>query len=331
MNVKEFLYFQKIAEYENLSAASRALGVSQPTLSNYLSVLERNLGVELFHREKGRMLPTQAGRIYLNAANQILHVKNATYHSIYTLTHKSSETLTIGATPNRGAIKYANVYNLFSKRYPDITLDVRECYTQALKDSLIDGSIDCAFTACCQEHSADFDYCIISREEVVVALPSFYPLAAQASRDPLALTSVSIQQLADIPYISYDPGCILREFSDKLFEVSGFHPVTVTSSSNNMVVLHMANQGNGFGFLPKNMVNMNLSGTAYFSLSPRQYLYLCIAYKKGHILSEAERYFAYLSICQDRTHPEYAPHYNQLARDIVAEFKDIAPEGRIFS
>ena len=62
MDVRTMEYITAIAEEGNLSGAGKKLGVSQPTLSVFLSRLETELGTDLFYREKKKLVMTPAGR-----------------------------------------------------------------------------------------------------------------------------------------------------------------------------------------------------------------------------------------------------------------------------
>ena len=65
-------YIIAIANTGSLSLAARQIGVSQPALSKYLNKLEQELGLTLFTREKKKLRPTEAGRVYINGACKIL-------------------------------------------------------------------------------------------------------------------------------------------------------------------------------------------------------------------------------------------------------------------
>ena len=93
-------YVTAIAEEGNLSRAGKRLGVSQPTLSVFLSRLERELGTDLFYREKKKLTLTPAGRIYVDAARKILRVRDQTYQAIYQLTHEQREIITVEPHPS---------------------------------------------------------------------------------------------------------------------------------------------------------------------------------------------------------------------------------------
>ena len=136
MDIRELTYITAIAEEGSLSAAGKRLKVSQPTLSVFLSKLENSLGVDLFFREKKRLVPTPAGNIYLNAARKIISVHDQTYQAIHHLTHELTESINVGATPLRGSIMIAQIFPTFSKRFPDVKINIVESYMQELWNNL---------------------------------------------------------------------------------------------------------------------------------------------------------------------------------------------------
>lgn len=64
--------FVQIAESGSISAASRVLGVSQPTLSRRIQVLERSLNTPLIQRDTHSLSLTESGRVLLNEARGLL-------------------------------------------------------------------------------------------------------------------------------------------------------------------------------------------------------------------------------------------------------------------
>ncbi|MEI3168448.1 MAG: LysR family transcriptional regulator [Lachnospiraceae bacterium] len=65
MQIKNMSYIIALAEAGTLSGAGKQLGISQPTLSVFLSNLEQELGISIFLRDKKKLIPTPAGRIYM--------------------------------------------------------------------------------------------------------------------------------------------------------------------------------------------------------------------------------------------------------------------------
>jgi len=64
--------FAKVAAAGSLSAAGRAMGLSQTMVTKHLAALEGRLGAKLFHRTTRRLSLTDAGRSYLESCERIL-------------------------------------------------------------------------------------------------------------------------------------------------------------------------------------------------------------------------------------------------------------------
>ncbi len=64
--------FERVAELGSFTAAAKALGISQPAVSQHISELEKSVGGALFERGRGRVKPTQRGRLFLEHARAIL-------------------------------------------------------------------------------------------------------------------------------------------------------------------------------------------------------------------------------------------------------------------
>lgn len=65
--------FVKVAELGSFTAAARALGVSQPAVSQNIAELEKTLNTTLFERTKGQVILSGQGRLMEDYARQILH------------------------------------------------------------------------------------------------------------------------------------------------------------------------------------------------------------------------------------------------------------------
>ena len=64
--------FAKVAAAGSLSAAGRAMGMSQTMVTKHIAALEARLGVKLFHRTTRRLSITEAGHSYLEASERII-------------------------------------------------------------------------------------------------------------------------------------------------------------------------------------------------------------------------------------------------------------------
>src|SRR5437660_9247891 len=70
--LRELTAFVRAGEAGSFSRVARELGVSQPSISRMVASLESRLGVKLLLRTTRHVAPTDAGRVFLERARQIL-------------------------------------------------------------------------------------------------------------------------------------------------------------------------------------------------------------------------------------------------------------------
>lgn len=72
MELKQLEYFLKVAEQLNFSRAAESLYISQPALSYQIAELERELGAELFVRDRRKVSLTPEGEALMLPAQEML-------------------------------------------------------------------------------------------------------------------------------------------------------------------------------------------------------------------------------------------------------------------
>jgi DNA-binding transcriptional LysR family regulator len=77
MKERHIEYVLTIAREGSITAASRKLYVSQPSLSQTIKLIERNLGAEIFNRRTEPISMTPAGEMYIEAAQKVLAIEEA--------------------------------------------------------------------------------------------------------------------------------------------------------------------------------------------------------------------------------------------------------------
>ena len=96
LNYHHLLYFWTIVREGGISAASRKLRLAQPTVSSQLRALEDALGVQLFHRERGRLVLTETGAHVYRYADEIFTLGRELQDSLAGMTVARGPRLVVG-------------------------------------------------------------------------------------------------------------------------------------------------------------------------------------------------------------------------------------------
>jgi DNA-binding transcriptional LysR family regulator len=137
-HLDNILVFIKVAEFESISKAARALDMPVSTVSRKLSVLESELGVSLLRRTTRRVILTSQGRDYFNQCIEPL-AKLQVAEQILTQTQKKNEgTLTISVPMILSQGPFMEFLSRFSKEHPGIRIDlyITNAYLNLVADNI---------------------------------------------------------------------------------------------------------------------------------------------------------------------------------------------------
>src|ERR1700727_1043049 len=93
---RDLRYFVAVAEDLHFTRAAERLFISQPALSKQIRMLERTLGVELFHREGRRVSLTDAGEALLPHARQTVSAWDRALEAVEESKRAVASTLVVG-------------------------------------------------------------------------------------------------------------------------------------------------------------------------------------------------------------------------------------------
>lgn len=122
MTPSQLRAFLAVARNRGFSAAARALGVSQPTLTSQVQALERQHNVALFYRRGRRLDLTDTGQRLLPIAQRIAELELDAYNLLYNSGVLNVGHLKIGAVGPFHVIEMADAYR---RRYPNVELSIR--------------------------------------------------------------------------------------------------------------------------------------------------------------------------------------------------------------
>ncbi|SFE81956.1 DNA-binding transcriptional regulator, LysR family [Actinacidiphila alni] len=189
MELRQVRYFLAVAEELHFGRAAERLHIVQPTVSQQVRKLERELGLDLFDRTTRTVTLTAAGHAFLPRARAVLAAEEAALEAMAELRADQLVTLRIGTNAGLGA-RLEQLLADLAEDAPHLTVELHSAPPGPRLQRVRDGELDAAFVRGITE-SPGLDLVPVWRDELVVALPASHPLAAREH--------VALADLADLP------------------------------------------------------------------------------------------------------------------------------------
>lgn len=174
LNTKQFRYVLTLAQEGSFSRAADILNITQPSLSQYIKKIEREVGLALFDRTNGDVRITDAGQVYIETAHQILDLKHQMENAFTDIAGNRAGSLIVGVAPYRAAAMMPTIAASFQKIHPGMHLVVREATTAELVEGMEHGEYDLAITLLPVDGRM-YNWEKVVEEELVLAVPESYP------------------------------------------------------------------------------------------------------------------------------------------------------------
>ncbi len=143
MTLKQLQVFLAIARERHFTRAAHRINLSQPTLSEQLAELERELGTRLFvRRHGGQTLPTEAGRVFEGYAARVVSTVADARQAIEEIDGLKRGSLVIGASTTPGIYLLPAVVGLFRARHPGIDLRLEIGNSRLIEDRVRANEVD---------------------------------------------------------------------------------------------------------------------------------------------------------------------------------------------
>jgi DNA-binding transcriptional LysR family regulator len=250
MQLQQLVYFIAVAETRHFGRAAQQVHVAQPSLSQQIRALERELGAELFHRARGNIALTDAGEALLPVARRMLADADNARAEVQEIAGLRRGRVRLGAPPSLCAALVPRVLAAFHRRHPGIQLLIEEGGSRDLVSQLATGSLDLALVIVpLQRNDPALTTTELFNEDLVVVSPGRpgRPGGAQAGRVP---APVRITDLRDRPLVMFRHGYDLRETTLAACRAEGFEPTYAVEGGEMDTVISLVEAGLGTAVVP---------------------------------------------------------------------------------
>lgn len=242
MQFHQLHYFVAVAETRHFTRAAEQVHVSQPSLSQQIRALEKELGATLFSRARGNVALTEAGETLLPLARRILADAETARHEVQELAQLRRGRVRLGAPPSLCTGLLPEVLRAFHDLHPGIELLIEESGSHDLVRDLARGALDLALVVLpLPTPSPALTTVELLHEDLVVVSSA----AGPAPPDPLR-----IADLQGAPLVMFRHGYDLRELTVGACRAEGFEPSFTVEGGEMDAVLGFVRAGLGVAVVP---------------------------------------------------------------------------------
>lgn len=195
MNLSHLHYFETLAQTKNFQEAAQQESITQPTLSQAINGLEKELGCQLFIRKKGSVDLTEKGVQFHQYVSTSLRFLRAGIESAQNDSSTKQE-IRLGSIYSAQSKEWSNLIYEFRKQTKlEVTFNIIQAPSETLKAKLKSGALDMAFIDEPLSNS-ELEFLPCWSQELKLLVNKQHPLAKKSS--------LSLDDLIGHYLISYD-------------------------------------------------------------------------------------------------------------------------------
>jgi DNA-binding transcriptional LysR family regulator len=283
MDARQLSYFLAVAEHLNVNRAAEHLHIAQPSLSQAISTLERELGVPLFHRVGRGIVLSDAGRQLIEPARQVIRDLDTARAAVRSVRGRQRGRVELVAMPSPGMEPLATITKEFTTRYPGMGLLADAAFTpedvvQAVRSGQSEIGLLGAASA---PHTGGLDVLHIEDQPLVLISPP----TPEAPSAPVARA-----ELAGLRLIVSKRGSLMRQLVDDVL-ASGVEAQIVVEVEHRTSILPMVLSGVGHAVMPSSWTSLaRRAGAVVRPIDPPSLLRISLVSRRGPLTPAAQAF-----------------------------------------
>jgi DNA-binding transcriptional LysR family regulator len=214
MDIHQLETFLAVVEEGSFSGAAKALGRTQPAVSQVIGRLEEELGQRLFERPARRGGMTDAGKALVEYAQRLITVREQARVALEDVRALRAGRLAIAAN-ELTCLYLLPVLDQFRRLYPGVSVTVQRSLASRVPASVLDYAVDLGVTTY-RPAEPGLRAIVVYRDQLVFVVPPSHPLARRSE--------VSITMLGSESFVAHH---VASPFRDRVVAAFRTHRVTL--------------------------------------------------------------------------------------------------------
>lgn len=243
MDFKQLETFVAVVKLKSFSKAAENLFITQPTVSNHILNLEKELNTVLINRTNKNVTLTTAGTLLYKYAIDILNKRDTAVFSLNQFKGKIEGILEISSSTIPEQYYLPSLLREFTKTYPDVRYDLKKYDTSQVIHKILSGEIDFGIVGAKKEYT-QLSYIEIMNDNIV--------FVSQNKGKYGNIDSITINDLCKLPIIMREKGSGTRnvvENSLKEYDLSTNDMNIIATIENTETIKECVKNGLGFTFI----------------------------------------------------------------------------------
>lgn len=281
MEMRQLRYFVAIVDCGSLSRAAALVHIVQPALSQQMTQLEEELGVQLLQRSVKGVTPTDAGLSLYRHAQQILKLATDTKAVVRASGAELGGRVKLGLPSSIAMVLVGPLVAALEERFPRIVLEVYESPSRYLAAHLVNERVDLSMLV--------DDVMLPGIDATPLVDEALYFVQLRSAPLVRVGRGVTPQQLADVPLMLTTHATTLRQLVDEAFAAAGVEPRIKAEASSVQTLLVMVAQGGAGTVVPHSALAWHAAARSlrHTELQPRVLRRAAIAHSRLNQLSPA--------------------------------------------
>lgn len=209
LSLRQIEVFHAVMNARSITAASKVLNVSQPSLSRTIKRMEDILEISLFSREKNGLLPTKEAQAIFSEVDTIIRQLHGLGTQINRITSGEDVSFRLGSSSSVARALIPQALKALTAEMPRLEVLYDVLATDQLEDYLLSGNGECVITLTKPSHPL-LNMEVLGTTKTVVAVHKDHPLALR----PV----ITADDLNQVDFISYSPNSVYHQtIGDFLF------------------------------------------------------------------------------------------------------------------